>query len=329
MTAPIITEREVLGMFYERLQQSPGVGYVDPICTPIIRSDQDSETYPWIGQVPQLSAKGGSKKFDQLGTTEWALKNVEYQGGIAFPKKHVLYEKTDQIMIRVSELAQRTQAHWAVLVGALLIAAEATACYDGQYFFDTDHNEGDSGAQSNDIGFSLATAPTSVSGTPTQPSAGEMVFAIMAGVEQILSLKDDKGEYCNEEKTEFLVLTGIPLLTNALGALRNRSLEAGDANLLIEQDSYRLRLQSTPRLNAWTSKFAVFATQGDQKPILRQQRVPNQSEGTYDLDGLSIETLWLGSEHCKLNDECLMSVETERAAGYGDWKKAVLVTLST
>lgn len=320
MTNPIITQRAVLGMFYERLQQSTGQGWIDPICTAILRSDQDSETYAWLGQVPQMAEKAGEKKFRQLRTSRWTVDNVEYQGGIVIPKKHILYDKTDQVRVRVSELADRARSHWGTLVAPLIVAGESTACYDGQFFFDTDHEEGASGAQSNDITYNAA--------TPTAPTATEMVYAIMSGVEQILGFRDDQGEYVNEGQTEFLVLVPHTLSTPALAASRAKTIDGGDTNILVEQDSFRLRIQATPRLSAWTDRFAIFALGGTQKPFIRQQRLPNQSAPGYDVEGMLLEMLWLDSEYCKLNDQCTVSVETERAVAYGDWKKSCLVTLT-
>lgn len=328
MTSAVITERAVIGMFVERLNQNPGMNYLDAISTIPMTSDQDSEDYAWIGMVPQMAAKNGEKKFTQLRDTAWEVKNQEYQAGIAIPKKHILYDKTQQVMMRVNELADRSNAHWAKLVTTLILGGASGVCYDGEYFFDTDHSEGNSGTQDNSISVDISGLPASVHGSTTYPSAGEAVLSIMKGVDQILGFKDDQGEYVNENMTEFLVMTGLGLGTPLMAALRARAIDGGDSNILFEQDSYRIRLAVTPRLNTWTDKFAVFCTQGEQKPFIRQQRIPNNSGGGYDVNGMNLETLWLDSEHCKKNDECLVSVETERAAAYGDWKKACLVTLS-
>jgi hypothetical protein len=328
MTSAVITERSVIGMFVERLAQATGVNYLDAIATSIINSDQDSENYAWIGQVPQMGVKQGDKKFTQLRDTPWEIKNVEYQGGIAIPKKHVLYDKTNQVQMRVNELADRTNAHWAKLIATLIVNGATGVCYDGEYFFDTDHSEGKSGSQSNKIDVDISELPASAHGITTYPSASEAVQAILKGINQILGFKDDQGEYVNEDKTEFLVLTGLGLGTPLMAALRSRAIDGGDTNILFEQDSYRIRLAVSPRLNSWTDKFAVFTTQGEQKPIIRQQRLPNNEGGGYDANGILVETLWIDSEHCKKHDEVLVSVETERAAAYGDWKKACLVTLT-
>lgn len=327
MTDLLITERSVIGTYFERLQQNTGSTWIDAIATPIIESDQDSEDYAWLGQSPQMSEKKGEKKFRQLRETDWNIKNVEFQTGIRIPKKHIIYNKTGQVIPRINEMADRTTAHWANLVAPLLVAGASGLCYDGQYFFDTDHSEGDSGTQSNSISADISAYAVTNHGVVTAPSAGEMIHAIMAGIQQMLAFKDDLGEYCNENMTEFMILVAPSLLTAGLSALKARSIDGGDSNLIIEQDSFRLRLQSSPRFESWTDKFAILSTQGEQKPIMRQQRVPNEAAPGYDMDGMLMETLWLDSEHCKKNDECLVSVETERNAAYGDWKKACLVTM--
>lgn len=323
-----ITQRNVLGMFYERLKENAGAGYVNALCTPPIRSDQDSEDYAWLGMVPQMEERRGAKQFSQLREVPWTIKNVPYQGGIAIPKSHVLYDKTGQVRTRVNELANRGQSHWAKLVASLIANGASGVCYDGQYFFDTDHSEGDSGTQSNSISVDISALPVSNHGIVTAPSPSEMISSVLKGVHQILAFKDDKGEFINEDMTEFMVLCGTTLGEPALSAFKARTIDGGDSNVLIEQDTFRLRIQVSPRYNAWTDKFAVFSTQGDQKPIIRQQRHPNNEAGGYDVEGMLMHMLWTDSEHCKLNNECLVSIESERAAAYGDWKKACLVTMT-
>jgi phage major head subunit gpT-like protein len=322
----MLTERAVLGMFFERLKQAMGMSWIDSICTSPFDSDQDSEEYNWLGMVPQLSKKGAKKSFSQVRENAWIVDNVEYQGGIQFPKKHILYDKTGQVQIRINELVDRARAHWISIVAPLIINGAANTCYDDQYFFDTDHEEGASGGQDNNITVDISALPSVIHGSTLEPSSSEMVHCIMKAVEQMLSFKDDKGEYVNEDMTEFLVLLPTTLLTEGLAALRASTIDGGDTNILFEQDSFKFRVQASPRFSSWSSTFALFGTQGNQKPIIRQQRSPNQG-GNHNSDGLSVEQLWLNSEHCKLNDECLLSIETERAVAYGDWKKACLVTM--
>jgi len=262
----------------------------------------------------------GEKKFSKLRKTPWTVRNKNYQGGISIPKKDILYDKTGQVRMRVNELATRATSHWWSLVAPLLVNGESTACYDGQFFFDTDHSEGASGTQDNDITSNIVTT--------TAPTATEMIDSILAVVQQMLGFKDDQGEYVNENMTEFLVLTHTSIMGPVLRALSQSNVSGGDTNVLMQQDKFRLRMHASPRFSTWTDRFAVFATQGDQKPVILQQRKPNNESTGYGVDGMLVQTLWIDSEHCKKNDEVLVSVETERAAAYGDWKKACLCTFT-
>lgn len=323
----MITERSVIGAFFEMLNQDAGTIWLDAVATQPMESDQDTEDYAWLGMAPSMSEMRGEKKFSQLRETPWAVANVEYQGGIKIPKKHVLYDKTGQVDLRVKELAQRTNSHWAKLVGPLLLNGATSLCYDGQYFYDTDHSEGASGTQSNSISVDISAIPAALHGTVSAPSAAEFIYAVMKGIESIISFKDDQGEYVNENLNEFMVTVPAGFLVQALTALSAMSVDGGDSNLVIQQGKFTINIQALARLSTWTDKFAVHATGGVQKPFIRQQRIPNNAAPGYSQDGLLLETLWLDSEHCKKNNTCLVSVETERAAAYGDWKKSCLVTL--
>ena len=70
----------------------------------------------------------------------------------------------------MAELAERGRTHYASLLSTLIVNGATTVCYDGQYFFDTDHSEGASGTQSNKIDSDISTLPASVHGSTTAPS---------------------------------------------------------------------------------------------------------------------------------------------------------------
>lgn len=324
----MITERSVIGSFFERLQRADGMSWIDKISTPAMGSDQDSEDYAWLGQVPGLSAQLGAKKFTQLREVPWTVRNVKYQGGLKFPKGDILYDKTGQVMIRTQEGADTARNHWVSLAAPLVVNGATGLCYDGKYFFATDHAEGNSGTQSNLVSVDISALPCGVHGTITVPSVSEMAQCITLGIQQMIAFKDDQGEYCNEHLSSFLLMVPTTLIGVAMAATGSAQIDGGDSNILVGQNTYKLSVAASPRLNTWTDSFALFATDGMQRPIIRQQRVPNNGGGGYSQDGIAVQTLWLDSEHCKLNDECLLSVETERAAAYGDWKKAVKVTMT-
>ena len=52
---------------------------------------------------------------------------------------------------RIREMAQNAARLTYNLISDLIKGGAAAKCYDSQFFFDTDHSEGDSGTQSNKL----------------------------------------------------------------------------------------------------------------------------------------------------------------------------------
>ena len=204
MSAASLSSRAIIGEFYNTLEQNTGALWV-PGTSMLVQSNQESETYKWLGMAPAMREWVGgrlAKGFRDNGIT---ITNKTFEATLEVLLDELRRDKTGQVMVRVRELAERTNAHWAKLLSTLIIAGEAATCYDGQYFFDTDHAEGDSGTQSNDISYNA--------GTTTAPTASEMESAILENVQKLLSFKDDQGEPMNEEARSFLVMVPVLITT--------------------------------------------------------------------------------------------------------------------
>lgn len=141
MGATTLSSRAIIGRYYQRLEQNPGLQWVGAVSN-YFTSDQESETYKWLGQVPVMREWIGgrnAKGFRENGIT---IENKHFEATLEVLVRELKRDKTGQVMVRVDELADRTNAHWAKLLSELIENAESTVCYDGQYFFDTDHAAG-------------------------------------------------------------------------------------------------------------------------------------------------------------------------------------------
>ena len=198
MSASALSSRAIIGSFYRRLKQNSGLKWVEAISN-YFQSDQDSETYNWLGQVPVMREWAGGRQAKGFTTNGLTIENKHFEATLEVPVKDLRRDKTGQTRIRINELADRTNSHWAQLLSKLIVSGESTVCYDGQYFFDTDHEEGKSGQQSNKITYTAETGETSLK---------EDLFrrAMLKGVESILSYKDDQGEPFNEDASRFLIM---------------------------------------------------------------------------------------------------------------------------
>jgi phage major head subunit gpT-like protein len=310
-----ITAEGVIGTFFLRLAQDLGDTWI-PKVSRNFPSTQEIETYGWLGQVPGLREWIGGRQPKGLSEKSYQLRNAKYEGTLRIAGDDIRRDKTGQVNVRLGEFSQRANAHWMSLFTTLLENAQTAVCYDGQYFFDTDHSEGSSGTQSNLLSVSLATFAVTLSGLASQPSYEQMQLSILKAIRTMLAYKDDQGEPMNENMREFLVMAPINLWMPAAAAIKQN---AGVATLLpdvLHSSNLSITVVPNARLT-WTEDFAVFATGGDVAALIAQEEVPLQTQ-----------LVGPGSELYFKEDCWDLGVWASRAAGYGYWQRAVKVKMA-
>ena len=314
MSAQGLSSRAIIGEFYATLEQDMGGLWV-PGVSNYFTSDQESEIYKWLGQSPAMREWIGGRQAKGFRTDGITIVNKDFEATLEVLVKEMRRDKTGQVMVRVRELAQRTNAHWAKLLSALIIAGEAAVCYDGQFFFDTDHAEDDSGTQSNDISVDVT--------TPAAPTAGEAEKVILAAVQAILGFKDNQGEPMNENAREFLIMTPISLMSAVGGAIGAQVIMDGASvsrtNTILTLGTlggFTMRMAANARLT-WTDKLAVFRTDAETKAFIRQEE-----------EAVSISAIAEGSELEFKENKHQYGVKASRNVGYGYWQRACLATMT-
>jgi phage major head subunit gpT-like protein len=307
MGASSLSSRAIIGEFYSTIEKDLAASWMAGVSR-LFKSNQESETYKWLGMAPTMREWVGGRQprgFRENGIT---ITNKKFEATLEILVNDIERDKTGQVMTRVREMAERANSHWASLLSTLIIAGENTACYDGQFFFDTDHAEGDSGIQSNDI--------TNDISTPSAPTASEMQTGILLATQQMLGFKDDQGEPVNENARDFTVMVPVSYLASVAGALGatviNQSSNLVQALGTLGGFTYKIAVN--PRLT-WTTKFAVFRNDGSVAALIRQEEQPVKMTALAD-----------GSEEEFKNDRHLYGIKASRNVGYGYWQKACLVT---
>ncbi|SMO98944.1 Mu-like prophage major head subunit gpT [Thalassovita litoralis] len=307
-----LSSRAIIGNFYMALEAAVAASWVGDISM-YFETDQESETYKWLGMAPAMREWVGgrhAKGFRENGIT---IENKKFEATLEVPVDWMRRDKTGQIMVRVNELAGRTVTHWQSLLSANIAGGETAVCYDGQYFFDTDHSEGQSGTQSNSITVDISAVPAQLHGTTSLPSPEEIRAMVLKGVEQILGFKDDQGEPMNEMARTFLVMVPTAWFTTAAAALNNPVVGGGDTNVMTNLDGYTFRLAVNPRLS-WTDKLSVMRTDGSVKPFIRQEE-----------EGVTVKAIAEGSELEFNEDKHHYGVKAIRNTGHGYWQHACLL----
>lgn len=314
MGAGLLTSRAIIGTFYARLEQG-AAGWVEKLSM-FIGSDQNSEQYGWLGQSPVMREWVGERLIRQLRANGMTIINKPFEATLEVDKDELKFDKSGQVLIRINELADRVNMHYARLLSTLKQNGSTAACYDGQFFYDTDHTEGENTTnQANSITVDISALPCTNHGSTTAPSAGEMQGAILAAIQQMLSFKDDQNEPMNENARQFLVMVPIGLWTPAIAAVTNPIIDGNDTNTLAMMKQFQIEVVPNVRLT-WTDKFTVDRVDGNVKPFIRQEQTP-----------VEMAAIAEGSELEFYKRKHHYGVYTKGNVGYGYWQQSVLCQL--
>lgn len=316
MDQQLLSSRAVMGMYFARLETNPGMAWINALAN-MFQSDQAGESYAFLGQSPGFREWTGGRQAKGLTSGSFSIVNKHYEATLEVRKVDVRRDKTGQIEARVQEFADRSVTHWASLLSSLLLTGDSLVCYDGQYYFDTDHSEGSSGSQSNKISVTIASLPGSVHGTTTAPSVEEMQQCILKGIAAILSFKDNQGEPMNENARDFMVKVPVGLYLTAVAAVSTLAQAAFAQNLnpnLIA--GLNVQVVMNPRLT-WTNKFSVHRTDSPIKGFIAQSE-----------QDVELKVKAEGSEYEFDNDAWQFGLDSWRNAGYGYWQRSCQVILA-
>jgi len=204
----------------------------------------------------------------------------------------------------MEDLAIEAAYHPDELFFTALVNGETTACFDGQYFFDTDHAWGDSGTQDNDLTYAAATSTT--------PTAAEFRGAFHAARAAMLKFKNDQGKLLNRPVstglTNLLCVVNPDFEVTAKEALTAQIL-SNNSNVVVDAP----RIVSSAYLTD-TSKMYLFNLDGALKPFVFQAREPisRQMKGLDDIETKDVKFM----------------TESRYNVGYLAWWKAVLTTFT-
>lgn len=316
MDQGILSSRAVLGMYFARLENPATAGWIGG-CSNLFNSDQAVEQYPFLGQVPRMREWLGGRQAKGLRANTLSIANKHYEATLEIALRDLRRDKTPQLQARVAEFADEGDAHWGTLLSTLIMNGTATACYDGQFFFDTDHAEGDSGTQDNDISVAISAVPgAGTDNTPAFPNAAQMQAAIVKGIAQILSFKDDRGRPMNSNARRFLVTVPVGLYMPAIASISAITLQALQQNINpVQAAGLTVDVQMMPELT-WTDSFAVWRTDSPIKGLIRQ----NETDPMVKMKDEN-------SEFAFDNDAIQIGIDAWRGADYGLWQRACYVTM--
>lgn len=122
--------------FQGGLEQAPSQ-YTD--VASIVPSSSSSETYGWLGKLPNVREWLGDRVIQNLKDHSYNITNKDWELTIGVDRNDIEDDNLGQYSLLFQEMGMSTMSKADQLTFALLKAGFATNCYDGQFFFDTDH----------------------------------------------------------------------------------------------------------------------------------------------------------------------------------------------
>lgn len=122
-------------------------GDAERVAMPVPSSVRE-ETYGWLGVFPKMREWIGDRHIKNLQAHAYTVKNKDWESSVAVDRNDIEDDAYGVYTPVVAEMGRSSAVHYDELVFSLMALGFTTICYDGQYFFDTDHPVG-SGSVSN------------------------------------------------------------------------------------------------------------------------------------------------------------------------------------
>jgi len=110
----------------------------DKIAMTVPSASRD-ETYGWLGSFPNLREWLGPRHVKSIEAHSFTINNRKFEATLEIPRDDIADDRLGVFKPMFAEMGQQTRRHPEELIFGLLASGFATNCYDGQFFFDTDH----------------------------------------------------------------------------------------------------------------------------------------------------------------------------------------------
>lgn len=156
------TSLRTLGVSFNALY-SAGLGQVQSqlgqIATTVPSSTKTNE-YSWLGELPGMREWLGDRQATQLKGHGYSIDNKDFEHTVEVKRTDIEDDNIGQYSMMFTAQGKAAGAHPDQLVFGALANGHTSVCYDGQYFFDTDHPVLDAAGNPQSVSNSLPGAGT-------------------------------------------------------------------------------------------------------------------------------------------------------------------------
>lgn len=259
----------------------------------VVPSSTKEENYAWLSRFPKMREWLGEKVVKQLEGFSYTIRNKDFEATIEVDRNDI----EDDTMLGYAQQAQGAGQSAAELpadiIGRLLSGGFSNLCYDGQYFFDTDHPVG-KGVQSNRSTKKLAI---------TSLAAAQAGYG--AARSAMRNFKDNEGE-------NLRIQPGLLVVPPALEDVANYLMTADRF-----PDNTPNTYKGTAKVLVWPglatdTEWYLFDVSKPVKPVVYQERKKP----------VFVEQTDMESDQVFLNKKFKFGAEARSNGGYGFWQMA-------
>lgn len=115
----------------------------------MVPSSTSEQKYGWLGKITKFREWLGERQVQNLLAHDYSIKNKTFENTVGVDRDEIEDDQYGVYKPVFEQLGQDAATHPDELVFELLKNGFNQACYDGQYFFDTDHPVGMPGKQAS------------------------------------------------------------------------------------------------------------------------------------------------------------------------------------
>jgi len=258
-----------------------------------VPSSTGSNLYAWLSAFPKMRRWVGEKHIKNLKAYTYPVENEDFEATVEVDRNHI---EDDQLGIYQPQAQMAGHSAKQLpdeIVYELVNKSFTTPCYDGQYFFDTDH----------------PVAGNSVSNKGTMPLSAASLDAAEASLGAALTAMQ---EFKDEDGRPINVLPNVLLVPPALRDTARRLVSSekfGNG----EENPYKgvVEVVVEPRLLSRTAWFVLDTSKPVRPFIYQERKAPNfvqqtdpESDGVFN------------------RKKFKFGAEARAAGGYGFWQLA-------
>ena len=276
----VLSDDLLIGMFYQAQQEVPQT-WADRLAF-TISTDSEVTEVGFLEQVDAPTERKGAQEYNDLLGDKLMIQSRHFTSGLRIKAEDMRRAKSDQIQVRIADLARRFRWHRASLLTDLI--TENGDAYTGSKFFSkaaNGHVWGENQTkQGNEIDVDISALPVqnaATVGTNERPTGPQFQHAFSEATAAMLGFLDNASEPINEGASAFTLLVP-PNLLGAASTLRAPQISENQVSVAqmgsVMYNGLSVDIQVNARLTGKSSFYLFINGPGLGRPFLIVEETP-------------------------------------------------------